>query len=193
MHENRQKDPSPSDRTLKGSELKVLNLRPLQKEKHLGSASFRTRHNTQGERIQQTLQLRTQNHFPLDSLNLPNLDPTSGKIERILRKKRAAGDLVLSGNSSVRSGDSAKLQNKKLAMQKIAIKEKQMQMAEMRKINAFSPSSPIKEQSQLDEKSKFVPFLNQHNKTYFKTIENMMQNANNQTRKMLIHEIDHED
>ena len=37
MMDNDLRDPSPSAFTLKGSDLKVMNLRPLEKEKHVGN------------------------------------------------------------------------------------------------------------------------------------------------------------
>ena len=43
MHENNLTDPVPSKRTLSGDINKVMNLRPLQKDKHLHADSFRIR------------------------------------------------------------------------------------------------------------------------------------------------------
>ena len=49
--DNDLRDPSPSLLTLKGSDLKVMNLRPLEKDKHLGSEDFKWRATSHLERM----------------------------------------------------------------------------------------------------------------------------------------------
>ena len=80
------------------------------------------------------------------------------------------------------------------AMQNIALnriveqKKKEEDAKQRRRVFEFSPSSPIKNKSQLDDKEKFIPYRTLNQKTYFKTIENVLANANNQTRSKFIKE-----
>lgn len=51
MHENSQRDPIPSMRSICGSDEKVMNLRPLDKTKHLNKKPFAHKGRNQAERI----------------------------------------------------------------------------------------------------------------------------------------------
>ena len=51
MAENKLKDPEPSMRSILQSEYKVMNLRPVQKEKHLASFAMKFDNKSQYERF----------------------------------------------------------------------------------------------------------------------------------------------
>lgn len=125
------------------------------------------------------------NNLPLEHMNLPIHNRRTAKIERQLTKKRKQIETLNSSESASRQSDG----NNTYTTARLD-SERMQEWRAKRKVNQFSPSSPIRSLKELDKKHTVVPFLNVHKKTYFKTIENVLQNENNKTRKKFAKELD---
>lgn len=82
MYENQRHDTAPSMRTILGNELKVLNLRPRDKSKHL-AGEFKMKASTQAERIHMDKITVMANHVPNDEIGLPCLRPADRKYQKM--------------------------------------------------------------------------------------------------------------
>jgi len=100
MFDNQRRDTAPSQRTLLGQELKVLNLRPLNASKHLDDAKFRTNSTkTTTERLQLKYMTQAMNTLQNDEVGLPPLNPNQEKLFRvmkIIKRQNLRDDFTLS-------------------------------------------------------------------------------------------------
>ena len=87
MFENQRRDTAPSLRTIVGQDLKVLNLRPLNKSLHLDDPQFRTCALRDSiERIQLQNLKQTLNSLQNDEIGLPPLNSNQMRYFRTLKR-----------------------------------------------------------------------------------------------------------
>ena len=63
----------------------------------------------------------------------------------------------------------------------VTLEGKELMKKQMMKMQKLSPSSPLKDRT--CDRDQIIPFKHLNKKTYFKTLENIVQNSNNSTYK----------
>ena len=86
MLDNQQRDPEVNLKSILGSNEKVMNLRPLDKTKHVGQKTYFThKAHTDAQRMQDEALLYRKHHLYDGDISLPPVNREVGRMNRLIR------------------------------------------------------------------------------------------------------------
>ena len=91
MLDNQQRDPEVNLKSILGSNEKVMNLRPLDKSKHVGNkAYFSHKAHTDAQRMQDEALLYRKHHLYDGDISLPPVNREVGRMNKMIRKNQTS-------------------------------------------------------------------------------------------------------